>query len=281
VSPAPLKPLILCADDFALNAAASQGIAALARAGRLSATSAMVLSPRWAQDASLLQELRGRIDVGLHLDWTSAFARSAGHGLSLPGAMRQAVLGGFNQAAARAVIERQLDAFEAVWQAPPDHIDGHQHVQQFAGIRDALVAALQQRYAIKNRAYLRLSKGATTDKSLKTWVIARLGAGALAQLAGAAGIACAPALSGVYDFSGGAQRYAALMARWLEGTPAGGIIMCHPALLAAAPDSDDVLDEIGAARAWEHGYLASAAFSQALARTGVVLSRGAAVLTQT
>jgi predicted glycoside hydrolase/deacetylase ChbG (UPF0249 family) len=277
VSTVPLKRLILCADDFALNAATSQGIAALARAGRISATSAMVLSPRWAQDAALLQALRGRIDVGLHLDWTSAFARSAGHGLSLPGAMRKAVLGGFNQAAARAVIERQLDAFEAVWQAPPDHIDGHQHVQQFAGIRDALVAALRQRYAIKNRAYLRLSTGAIADKSLKTWVIARLGAGALAQLADAAGIACAPALSGIYDFSGGAQRYAALMMRWLEGTPAGGIIMCHP---AEPSEVLEAFDEIGAARAWEQGYLASAAFTQALAHAGVALSRGATIFSK-
>ena len=269
---APLKRLIVCADDFALNAAASQGIAELALAGRISATSVMVLSPRWAQDAALLQELRGRIDVGLHLDWTSAFARSAGHGVSLTGAMLKAVLGGFNRAAARAVIERQLDAFEAVWQGPPDHIDGHQHVQQFAGIRDALVAAMEQRYAIKNRAYFRLSKSAITDKSFKTQVIARLGAGALAHGAGAAGIACAPALSGIYDFTGGAQRYATLMARWLHDTPAGGIIMCHPAVRAEA------LDAIGAARTWEHDYLASDAFSQALGRAGVALSRGAPIL---
>ena len=264
-----MKRLILCADDFAVNQAASQGIAALAHAGRISATSAMVLSPRWAQDAALLQALRGRIDVGLHLDWTSAFARAAGHGVSLPGAMRKAVLGGFNPAAARAVIERQLDAFEAVWQGPPDHIDGHQHVQQFAGIRDALVAAVRHRYAIKNRAYFRLSTGIRADKSFKIQVISRLGAGALARLADAAGIACSPALSGVYDFSGGAQRYAGLMARWLALAPAGGIIMCHPALRAEAPD------EIGAARAWEHAYLTSDAFSQALAHADVVLSRGA------
>jgi chitin disaccharide deacetylase len=272
---APLKRVILCADDFALNAAASQGIASLAQAGRISATSAMVLSPRWPQDAALLQDVRGRIDVGLHLDWTSAFARSAGHGLSLSGAMARAVLGGFNQAAARVVIERQLDAFEAVWHGPPDHIDGHQHVQQFAGIRDALVAAVQQRYAIKNRAYFRLSMGAaaaTANKSVKTWVIEKLGAAALARQAGAAAIACSPALSGIYDFSGGAQRYATLMARWLQDTPAGGIIMCHPARHAAA------LDEIGAARVWEHGYLASDAFAQALAQAGVALSRGAPVL---
>ena len=264
-----MKRLILCADDFAANQAASQGIAALARAGRISATSAMVLSPRWAQDAALLQEVRGRIDVGLHLDWTSAFARAAGHGVSLTGAMLKALLGGFNRADARTLIERQLDAFEAVWQGPPDHIDGHQHVQQFAGIRDALVAAVQHRYAMKSRAYFRLSTGLKADRNLKTEVISRLGAGALGRLADAAGIACAPALAGVYDFSGGAQRYAALMARWLQDAPEGAIIMCHPALRAEAPD------QIGAARAWEHAYLASDAFPQALTHAGVVLSRGA------
>ena len=259
------KRVILCADDFALIAPVSEGIAALARAGRLSATSAMVLSPRWAADAALLRELRGHIDVGLHLDWTSGFARAAGHGLSLSSAMRKAVLGGFDQAAARTVIARQLDAFESIWQAPPDHIDGHQHVQQFAGIRQALVAAVQSRYAPGHKPYFRLSTGAAADKGLKTRIISAMGARALARLAGAAGIACAPALSGIYDFSGGAQRYARLMEQWLRDAPEGGIIMCHPAARAEAGD------EIGAARAWEHDFLAGDAFAQALARAGVSL----------
>lgn len=263
-----MKRLILCADDFAVNEAASLGIAALAREGRISATSVMVLSPRWAKDVALLQAVRGRIDVGLHLDWTSAFARAAGHGMSLTGAMLKAVLGGFEPAAARAVIERQLDAFETVWKAPPDHIDGHQHVQQFSGIREALVAAVRQRYSTKNSVYFRLSKGSAADKSFKTRIIAGMGARALAGLADAAGITCAPALSGIYDFAGGAQRYAQLMGRWLHDSPEGSIIMCHPAALAEAGD------EIGAARAWEYAYLGSDDFSQALMRADVTLSRG-------
>ena len=262
------KHLILCADDFAVNEAASQGIAALARAGRVSATSAMVLSPRWAGDATLLQAVRGQIDVGLHLDWTSAFARAAGHGLSLKGAMLKAVLGGFDPTAAREVIERQLDAFEAVWQAPPDHIDGHQHVQQFDGIRQALVAAVQQRYPAGQRPYLRLSTCAAADRSLKTRVISGMGAHSLARLANAAGIACAPALSGIYGFAGGEQRYLQWMARWLHNATEGSILMCHPARWAEAGD------EIGAARAWEQAYLTSDSFSQALTRAGVILSRG-------
>ena len=75
-----LKGVILCADDFALNGSVSLGIARLVAMGRISATSAMVLSPRWPKDVALLQPLRERIDVGLHLDWTSAFAVAAGHG---------------------------------------------------------------------------------------------------------------------------------------------------------------------------------------------------------
>lgn len=263
-----MKRLTICADDFAASQDISQGIARLAGLGRISATSAMVLSPRWAADAALLRDLRGRIDVGLHLDWTSGFARAAGHGLSLRGAMLRAVLGGFDQAAARIVIARQLDAFEAVWQGPPDHIDGHQHVQQFAGIRQALVALVQERYAINKRAYFRLSTPAALDKGLKARIISSLGAAALARLAGSVGIACAPALSGIYDFTGGRQRYAGLMERWLHDAPAGAIIMCHPAAQAAPGDA------LGAARLWEYDYLASDAFPQALARAAVTLARG-------
>ena len=264
-----MKRLTLCADDFAASQAISDGIARLAALGRISATSAMVLSPRWAVDAALLQDVRGHIDVGMHLDWTSEFAHATGHGLSLKGAMLKACLGGFDQAAARALIARQLDAFEAVWQAPPDHIDGHQHVQQFNGIRQALVAEVAQRYAPADRPYLRLSTPAQSDKSLKAAIISGLGAAPLAALAGRAGIRCAPALSGIYDFTGGAVRYAALMERWLHEAPAGAIVMCHPAAHASADD------ELGAARAWEYGYLASDAFSQALARAAVTLARGA------
>jgi chitin disaccharide deacetylase len=262
-----MKGLIVCADDFAVNEAASLGIARLARAGRISATSAMVLSPRWATDAALLQTLRGQIDVGLHLDWTSEFARAAGHGVSLTGAMAKAVLGGFGQAKARAVIERQLAAFESVWQAPPDHIDGHQHVQQFSGIREALVAAVQQRYGQEHRLYFRISSASAADTSLKARLIAGMGAAALAALAKAAGIACSPALSGIYDFGGGAQRYAGLMDHWLQGAPEGAIVMCHPAVRAEAGDA------IGAARAWEYAYLDSDAFPLALQRAGVALCK--------
>lgn len=272
--PAALKGVILCADDFAVHASASLGIAKLAAMGRISATSAMVLSPRWPQDVALLSDLRERIDVGLHLDWTSNFAVAAGHGLSLGATMLKAALGGFDRAAARgvtrAVIERQLDAFEAQWKAPPDYVDGHQHVQQFAGIREALVQALASRYGGQGSQmpYLRISRAPSGAADLKSRVIAAMGASALETIAANVGLTVASALLGIYDFAGDQERYARQMAGWLAAAPPGSIIMCHPAQ-AAEPG-----DVIGVARAQEFAYLSGADFPAALARAGVRLVRG-------
>ena len=268
--PPAIKGVILCADDFAIHASASEGIADLAVAGRLSATSAMVLSPRWPQDVALLLPLRGQLDVGLHLDWTSDFALAAGHGLPLKAAMLKALLGGFDPAAARTVIDRQLDAFEAHWQAPPDFVDGHQHVQQFAGIRQALVQALSSRYGSSSvKPYLRVSRPAPGVSDLKSRIIASMGANAIEKIAGQANLACSTALLGIYYFSGPPTRYAQLMKGWLQGPPAGSLIMCHPARQAEAGDA------IGLARAQEYAYLRSAQFADALAEAGVLLVRGA------
>ncbi|HEY8907709.1 MAG TPA: ChbG/HpnK family deacetylase, partial [Rhodoferax sp.] len=250
---------------------ASAGIAELAHLQRISATSAMVLSPHWAQDVALLQDQRGQIDVGLHLDWTSDFAKAAGHGLSLGAAMRRAVLGGFDQAQAATVIERQLDLFETHWQAMPDYVDGHQHVQQFAGIRQALVAVLARRYGQQTiKPYLRLSRPPRGTADLKGRVIARMGANALEKIATSQGITWATGLLGIHDFSGSPADYARLMARWLAQSPPGAIIMCHPAQ-ACEPG-----DEIGVSRVQEFAYLASAEFAAALVAAKVQVVRGRA-----
>ena len=264
-----MKQLVLCADDFAVHEAASRGIAELARQGRLSATSVMVLSERWPRDVALLRPLRGRIDVGLHLDWTSEFARRAGHGMSLAAAMLRASLGGFDRAAARSVIDRQLDAFEAQWGFPPDHVDGHQHVQQFAGIRDALIAAIRQRYATRP-PYLRVSRPMPGPADLKSRVIAAMGARALRRRAELAGIGCAPQLGGVYDFH---TNYPARMDHWLAVAPRGALLMCHP---ADAADSGDV---IGGARVREFAHLRGDVFASQLAAHQIELVRGATLYT--
>ncbi len=262
--------MVLCADDFGASGAISQAVLALAGRGRLSATSAMVLSPHWPADAERLADLRGRIDVGLHLDWTSEFAQASGHGLSLGAAMRRAMLAGFDRAAARIVIERQLDAFETAWRAAPDHIDGHQHVQQFTGIRQALIEVMARRYGARP-PWLRISREPAAQRGIKGRVIAALGANALEKEAIQLGIPCARALSGVYDFDATDGVYARHMARWLEDAAPGTVIMCHPATYAEAGDA------IGPARAREDAYLRSDAFARQLDASGVRLARGTAI----
>ena len=260
-----LKQIILNADDFAMNAAVSRGIINLARLGRLTATSAMTLSPRWAADAVALQEFKSQIDVGLHLDWTSPFAVAKGHGLSLNRGVLIAVFGGYNKSKARMVIEQQLDLFEQVWGSSPSHIDGHQHVHQLRGIRDALVDVLARRYGSlpkDQRPYLRISDNPSDRFNFKSRVIASLNANAIKYIATKADITPARGLFGVYNFSGGELNYAKKMAQWLSEVPTGGIIMCHPA--QGNLDKGDIDDGILKARHWAYSYLASDAFAQTL-----------------
>lgn len=285
------RQLILCADDFAVHAAASQGIARLAAMGRISATSAMVLSPRWADDAKLLHAVRGQVDVGLHLDWTSEFAIAAGHGLSLGAAMAKALWGGFRSKSARkavrGVIDRQLDAFEVIWKAPPDHVDGHQHVQQFAGIREELVAALANRYGRgapnstfgQAAPYLRISRAPRGAADFKSRIIASMGANALEIIAEKEYLTRANGLLGIYNFAIDGPAFGQRMKQWMAQAPAGSVIMCHPAMAADSPDGKALFaersDPIRAARRNEFAYLSSDAFPLALAEAGVELTRGA------
>ncbi len=279
----PIKRVVLCADDYALNEPVSEGIVNLARARRLSATSVMVLSPRWPNDAVALRELRDTMDVGLHLDWTSEFARSAGHGHGLGAVMWQSLRGALPAKGVREVIERQLDAFELHWQAAPDHVDGHQHVQQFSGVREVLVDVLQQRYGgLKKRPWLRVSKVAQSD--VKSHIITWMGSSELLQWAQQHRWPVASPLSGAYGFDGDGSTYAANMQRWLKNLPVASatvatvaipIIMCHPALCAQADDA------IGEARAREYAYFMSLDAGLHFKQSGIQLCRGQSQLSTT
>lgn len=268
-----LKPVVLCADDYAQDAGVSRAVRGLAAAGRLTATSCLVLSPRWREEAAALAPLRGKLDVGLHLDATSPFAALAGHGAGLGAVMARAALRLSRAGEVAHWLEPQFDAFERAWGAPPDHVDGHQHVQQFAGIREALLACIARRYASGERPYLRVSRAARGQADAKACVIAAWGAGALTRGARLRAVPVAGPLSGVYDFRGGQERYARLMARWLAGAEAGTLLMCHPAQgLPSASELED--DPIAHARRAEFAHLDSDAFGRQLEAAGVALVRG-------
>jgi predicted glycoside hydrolase/deacetylase ChbG (UPF0249 family) len=216
----------------------------------LSATSVMSLSPRWAEDVMALRDVRERLDVGVHLDWTSSFAIDAGHGSGLGVVMARAAFRLYNQAA-------------------PDHIDGHQHVQQFAVFRHALAQVLTRRYGHETqRPWLRVSQVA--QPGLKAKVISAMGSQGLQQWAQSNGWPTVGPLLGAYGFDGSMDDYARHMQGWLDNLPHDkpAIIMCHPAVSAQADD------EIGTARKREFAYLAGHDFVQHMFDAGVRLVRG-------
>jgi chitin disaccharide deacetylase len=264
-----IQNVVLCADDYALNAPVSQGIVALTVLGRLSATSVMSLSARWAEDAPALREVRQRLDVGLHLDWTSSFAQAAGHGSGLTTVMLCAALRLYPQKNIEVEIERQLDAFEAHWQAAPDHLDGHQHIQQFPVFRDALAAVLMRRYGTQlPRPWLRVSQ--VGQPGLKACIISAMGAHALHEWAQHHAWPTVSPLLGAYGFDGSLENYAHHMQNWLAHLPSDqtALIMCHPAVSAQADDA------IGTARKREFAYLASHDFVQHMLDANARLVRG-------
>lgn len=146
------RPVMLCADDYGLTGGISRGILELAEAKRISAASAFVTFPRWAEDGPKLAEARRWLSIGLHLNLTlgrplGAMPRLAPEGTFpsagklLVGAVRRTL----DVAEIGAEIARQLAAFEARVGYPPDHIDSHEHVHVLPGIRTALFEVLAAR----------------------------------------------------------------------------------------------------------------------------------------
>jgi predicted glycoside hydrolase/deacetylase ChbG (UPF0249 family) len=272
------RPIVLCADDYAVAPGVSRAICALIEKARLSATSCMTVSPRWREHARWLRPLGEQADIGLHLVLTDhaplgAMRLAAGGKLpSLGVLMRRAFTGGLDRAEIAAEIARQLDAFADAFGRAPDFVDGHKHVQLLPGVRHALIEVLARRRNGGNGPYLRdcyapvgaiLRRGVSAPKALFLSVLAS----GFARAAHARGIATNPAFAGVYGFAGD---YAPLFARFVADLPANAIVMCHPGW----PDddlrrADDVVDQ----RQVEYEMLAGDALPALLAGAEVRLAR--------
>lgn len=263
---------VSCADDFALDAGAIDGILDLLTRGRLTATSCLVDAPLWFAAARQLpaKGSGSDADIGLHLNLTQAFAPDAAV-WSLPELILRSATGLLPRATLQSAIRRQLDAFEQATGRRPDYIDGHQHVHQFSGVRQCLVAELQARYA-GNLPWLRSTRPPAPVADRKARGIALLGDRPLRALARSAGIGVSDYLVGVYDFGAGSapQRaaYVQRMKSWLQAGPHGSVFMCHPATHAPADDP------IALARIMEYGYLGSEEFAAALREADIRLVTG-------
>lgn len=258
--------IILCADDFALTDGVSRGIGELARAGRLSAASVLVNGRHWPAHAAQLQALRDRIAVGLHFNLTLGRPLGDMPWLCPQGAfppvgavVRSSLARHIDSQEIESEFARQLDAFEAGLGAPPDFIDGHQHVHALPVVRTAVLGVLKRRYGGRpmlvrdpaDTAAAILGRSAAVKKSL---VLATLARG-FGDAVKAAGFIANTSFSGVSAFDE-RKSYRTELDRFFLLPTACHLVMCHPGFVDdELPTLDPVvgrrLDELSVLKGYE------------------------------
>jgi predicted glycoside hydrolase/deacetylase ChbG (UPF0249 family) len=256
-----LRHVVLCADDYGLSPGVSRGIRDLLEAGRLTASSCMVVHPEFDSEGQLLAPFLGRADIGLHFTLTAD--RSAA---SL---MRDAYLGRLNRAKIAGELERQLETFTRVMGRAPDYIDGHQHVHLLPGVREPVVKAAQRigaavRSTREPIGAAMLARPSPVEAMFLSWT-----ARPLQALLEENTIATNRGFRGVRTFRETAP-YRTLFKRMIAGAQERCLVMCHPGFADATlagrdPNTRQREDELR--------YFASDVFPRDLAEEGLVLSR--------
>jgi len=272
-----MRRIWLCADDYGIAPGVGAAIRELIAPARLNATSAMVVAPSFAAEAPPLATLAGerRAAIGLHVTLTGRFRPLTAFWPIADGAFpplaaiaRRAFLRRLDASALTAEVEAQLAAFTAAFGRAPDFVDGHQHVQLFPQIRDAVLDMVKRRAPA---AWVRQCGSALPARVLlrdfKMLALSLLSRG-FRRRAAALGLTTNPAFAGVYDLDPSTD-FAALFPLFLERMPDGGLVMCHPGRVDAELRRLDPLTDL---RETEYEYFTSEAFSRALDAAGVRLA---------
>ncbi len=270
----------LCADDFALSPAVSAGILEALASERLTATCAMTTQASWPDAARKFRALAPQADLGLHFNLTLGGPLGKMPKFAPGGAfptMNTIVPAAWRAALPRTEIldelRRQLDAFEAAYGAPPDFVDGHQHVHILPGIADDLIAELSER-RLSGKIWLRdsadrprriFARGKHWGKAL---TVAGLARGFRAK-ARAAGFKLNDGFAGFSDFDPQGD-YAADFATFLKAPGGKPLIMCHP---GHVDDEVARLDTVTQSRRTELEFLLSERFEEVLAAANAGLAR--------
>jgi hypothetical protein len=276
----PPRQIWLCADDYGISTAVNAAIRDLVVRGRLNATSVMVVAPSLhraeAAALSVLNSAGRRVAIGLHVTLSAPFAPLSapftplrgGSFLPLKELLVRAALRRLDRACLEREIASQVRAFVHTFGRPPDFIDGHQHVQLFPQIRDAVVTVARELAAT---AWLRqcgsvlpMARKSSERKRILLDYLSR----SFRRRATALGLRTNPAFAGAYEFVDDAD-FAALFPRFLDRLPDGGVVMCHPGFVDAELQR---LDPLTTLREREYAFLAGDTFPRVLAEHGVALA---------
>lgn len=273
-----LRRIWLCADDYGIAPGVNAAIRELILRRRLNATSVMVGAPHFtAEEAAALDELNAgekRAALGLHVSLTAPFAPLSaefapsinGKFLPLNRMMRVAMARRLDPARLTIEIATQVEAFIEAFGRPPDFIDGHQHVHLFPQIRDAVLKVAAE---TAPQAWLRqCGRARSAPRGGAKQLFLDVLSIAFRRKARALGVATNPAFSGAYDF-GGKRAFATVFARFLEGLPDGGLVMCHPGHVDTELKR---LDPVTQQREREFAFFSSDEFPKLLIARGLALA---------
>ena len=267
----------LVADDYGITKPVNGAIRDLIANNRINATSVMVSAPGFdADEARRLQKAVAgarHAAIGLHFTLTAPFRpltpdyRPARNGAFLPlgRTMAAAFLGQLDRNSIANEARAQIAAFKAAFGHAPDYVDGHQHVQLFAPVSDALLGVLKQE--APNAWVRQCGRVSSASYGDRKAVLLDFLSAKFRKRAAASGIAANPAFAGTYNFDPGAD-FAAMFPKFLRGMPEGGLIMCHPGV---ADDALAALDKLTTLREREYAYFKGDAFPAVLTANGVEL----------
>jgi hypothetical protein len=270
----------LCADDYGISPAVDAAIRELIVRARINATSVMVAAPSLnrseAISLNMLNAGGTRAAIGLHLTLTAPFRplsstyRPVQDGAFPPlgKLLQQALLRRLKAETLAIEIASQLRAFIATFGRAPDFIDGHQHVQLFPQVREALLKVVKD---VAPNAWVRQCgrivpplRRLADRKALLLDMLSR----SFRRLANQAGVRTNPAFAGTYDFAADAD-YARLFPAFLEGLPTDSVVMCHPGFVDAELLR---LDPLTTLREREYAFFSDDTFPGVLAAHGVALA---------
>ncbi len=221
----------------------SRAISELAQCGKLSATSVMTNLPAWKTCRRQLPALRERLSVGLHLNLTTGEPLSAlrqqlpgGHFKPLGQVLLTSLTRRWPRDLLREEIMAQLQQFEDAAGAPPDHVDGHQHVHIFPVVREILLDCLQERYSgqtvlFRNPAPDWHSVANAPGSRLKSMLIKTLSMNT-SRAANAAGFNTNDSFSGFSSFDT-EQPFKEELEQALSAGQGLHMVMCHPGYVDA------------------------------------------------
>ncbi len=272
-----VRRIWLCADDYGISLSVNAAIRDLIARRRINATSVMVAAPsfRPAETTALIDAAATGVAIGLHLTLTAPFAplshgfEPLRHGafLTLAATLHRTHVRSFKPELLTIEIVRQFEAFNAAFGRTPDFVDGHQHVQLFPQIREALLRVTKD--AAPNAWVRQCGRMVAAHKRLadrKALLLDGLSR-RFRRLASDYGIRTNPAFAGTYRFRTDAD-YARQFRTFLDGIPDGGVIMCHPGVIDAELERLDPLTDL---REREYAFFKDESFPALLAAHGVTL----------